>query len=382
MKRKVLLINILAIIIGLAAAATYRLVHEKRHAEKGLSLYGRELKCAIELGRYSNSTRNLTAGYNYTLLKRFAEEVGSDIMICLSLPGEYYLDSLASGAIDIVVRPLADTVSRTDILASDHVGEMARWVVDGENKIALREINEWIEYNHSLEDYKHIHDLYANAINNPFLLAENGVKVSHLSPYDSLFKTYSANLGWDWKEFAALVYQESRFHIEAMSWKGATGLMQMMPHTASRFDRDSLLDPEENIRAGVEYLARLKSIFSKKVAPDQLDIFTLAAYNAGEGRIIDCINYARYKNVYDSTWSSVCAILPDMAEDAILEVDTVKIGKFSGKETLCFLDNIMALKEAFDAIHSDRSLSPDRPRRVNLRNEERRDQQKHHDHGI
>lgn len=351
MKHRALLINIFAIVLGLAAAYGYKvLVEDRKHIEQGYSLSERALRCAMELGRYSDSTKNLTAGYNYTILKKFAEELGSEIEISLSLDGEYYLDSLASGAVDIVVRPINDTTTREDILASDHVGDLAKWVVDGNNEIALREINEWLADYHESEEYAPVHDLYVKAIKNPFLIAENGGTVRQLSPYDSLFRVYSAKLGWKWKEFAALVYQESRFHIEAMSWRGATGLMQMMPHTASRYDRDNLLDPEENIRAGVEYLMRLKSIFAKRVAADQLDIFTLAAYNAGEGRIIDCINYAQYKNVYDSTWMSVCSVLPDMNEDAILEVDTVKIGKFSGRETVYFLDNIMALQEAFDAI--------------------------------
>lgn len=350
MKRKALLFNVLAIILGLALALGYKEYEKRKHVEQGYSLSERELKCAIELGRYSDSSKHLTAGYSYAILKKFASDMSSEIEISLSMDGEYYLDSLASGAVDIVVRPHNDTTDREDILTSDHVGNHAVWVVDGNNEIALREINEWLDEYRESDEYKPLHNLYTKAINNPFLIAENGGTVKQLSPYDSLFKAYSAKIGWNWKEFAALVYQESRFHIEALSWRGATGLMQMMPHTASRYERNNLLDPEENIRAGVEYLVRLKSIFAKRVAADQLDLFTLAAYNAGEGRIIDCINYAQYKNVYDSTWMSVCSILPDMSEDAILQVDTVKCGKFSGKETVCFLDNIMALQEAFEAI--------------------------------
>ncbi|MBQ0150362.1 MAG: transglycosylase SLT domain-containing protein [Bacteroidales bacterium] len=350
MKRKALLLNLLAIVLGLLLAAGYSYLESRRHIEQGCSLRERELRCAMELGRYSDSTKNLTAGYNYAILKKFAADMNSEIEISLSLEGENYLDSLADGAVDIVVRPISDTTTRTDILPSDHVGDLARWVVDGNNEIALREINEWLEEYHESDEFKPVHDLYVKAIKNPFLMAENGGKVNQLSPYDSLFRVYSAKLGWQWKEFAALVYQESRFHIEALSWRGATGLLQMMPHTASRFDRDNLLDPEENIRAGVQYLLRLRDIFSKRVAGDQLDLFTMAAYNAGEGRIIDCINYAQYKNVYDSTWASICSILPDMADDAILEIDTVKVGKFSGKETMYFLDNILALQEAFNTI--------------------------------
>ena len=347
-KGAAVLINIAALLIGLGAAWGVKMVMASKPT--GVSLADRDLKFAIEIGRYSDSTKYLTAGYNYTILKRFAEELGSTAEISLSMDGENYLDSLTAGAVDLVVRPLADTTGRDDILRSDTVGDMATWVVDGANEVALGEINSWLEAHHNSEAYIAEHDKYVKTVTNPFLTAEKGGKRRSLSPYDSLFTVYSAQLGWDWKKLAALVYQESRFHIEAVSRRGATGLMQMMPHTASRYDRDNLLDPEENLRAGVAYLQRLRSMFSPSVAADQLDIFTLAAYNAGEGRIQDCINYARYRNVYDSTWASVCAILPEMNDDAILQVDTVKVGKFSGGETLAFLDNIMALEEAFDEI--------------------------------
>ena len=348
--KRALIINILAVAAGLCAA---EVVSRILQAEpQGVSLAGRDLKCAIEIGRYSDSTRALTAGYNYTVLKRFAEEMGSTAEISLSLDGEDYLDSLTAGTVDIVVRPLNDTCAREDLLRSDTVGDLATWVVDGTNEIALEEIDGWLASHHSSEAYVAEHDLYVKAVTNPFLAVEKGWKRRSLSPYDSLFVAYAPQLGWNWKKLAALVYQESRFHIEALSRRGATGLMQMMPHTASRYDRDNLLDPEENLRAGVAYLQRLQKMFSTRVAADQLDIFTLAAYNAGEGRIIDCINYAQYRNVYDSTWASICAVLPEMNEDAILEVDTVKVGKFSGGETLAFLDNIMALEEAFDEILS------------------------------
>ena len=348
MKKKALLINLLAIVLGIGGA--HMVTYLWKHEPEGYSLEDREIKCALEIGQYSDSTRNLTAGYNYTLLKQFAADMGSTIEISLSLAGEEYLDSLVAGSVDIVVRPAEDTVSREDISRSRLVGDLSRWVVDGSNSIALEQIDTWLDAHHNSEEFQKVHDQYVKAIKNPFLLVENGTHRNSLSPYDSLFKVYAPKIGWSWKKLAALVYQESRFHIEALSRRGATGLMQMMPHTASRYDRDNLLDPEENLRAGVEYLQGLRRIFSSRVAADQLETFTLAAYNAGEGRIIDCINYAQYKNVYDSTWASVCSVLPDMAEDAILEVDTVKVGKFTGRETLIFLDNIMDLEEAFEQI--------------------------------
>jgi soluble lytic murein transglycosylase-like protein len=77
---------------------------------------------------------------------------------------------------------------------------------------------------------------------------------------------------------AAVVDAESAFDPEAVSRKGARGLMQLMPATAQRFgvSQDQLFDPERNLEAGTRYLAFLSQRFHGDLAR------ILAAYNAGE----------------------------------------------------------------------------------------------------
>ncbi len=77
---------------------------------------------------------------------------------------------------------------------------------------------------------------------------------------------------------AALIRQESAGNVRAVSHKGARGLMQLMPATASRFGvrRDQLYDPQHNLEAGVGYLSWLVDQFPNDLAK------ILAAYNAGE----------------------------------------------------------------------------------------------------
>lgn len=77
----------------------------------------------------------------------------------------------------------------------------------------------------------------------------------------------------------AVVGQESSFKRRAMSYKGARGLMQLMPETAARFNVLNPDDPEESIRGGVAYLVWLLDRFGGKVA------LALAGYNAGEGSV-------------------------------------------------------------------------------------------------
>lgn len=79
----------------------------------------------------------------------------------------------------------------------------------------------------------------------------------------------------------ALISIESAGKIEAESPAGAQGLMQLMPATAERFGVTDRLNPQENIKAGVAYLAWLMDHF------DHDPILVLAGYNAGEGAVRD-----------------------------------------------------------------------------------------------
>lgn len=78
----------------------------------------------------------------------------------------------------------------------------------------------------------------------------------------------------------AIIRAESAFDERAVSRKGAQGLMQLMPETASRYAVGDSFDPADNIRGGVKYLRYLQDLF-----PGQLHL-VIAAYNAGENAVL------------------------------------------------------------------------------------------------
>ena len=79
----------------------------------------------------------------------------------------------------------------------------------------------------------------------------------------------------------SIVAAESAFRSDAVSSKGALGLMQVMPETASEMGLDASI-PEQNVEAGTKYLKGLIGYYGKR--RDWLKR-TIAAYNAGPGNV-------------------------------------------------------------------------------------------------
>jgi hypothetical protein len=78
----------------------------------------------------------------------------------------------------------------------------------------------------------------------------------------------------------AIMHQESTFKARALSNKGASGLMQLMPGTAVRFGVKNIWDPQQNIEGGTRYMRFLLDKFDGNVQ------LALAGYNAGEGAVM------------------------------------------------------------------------------------------------
>lgn len=78
----------------------------------------------------------------------------------------------------------------------------------------------------------------------------------------------------------AVITAESAYKVNAVSNKGAMGLMQLMPETARHYGVTDSFDPDQNILAGAQHLSRLLKRFNNDLH------LALAAYNSGEANVI------------------------------------------------------------------------------------------------
>jgi len=107
----------------------------------------------------------------------------------------------------------------------------------------------------------------------------------HLADYHDDIHAAARLTGVNAALLRAIIHAESGFNARALSYKGAQGLMQLMPGTAFELGVGNAFDPAENIAGGARYLALLLRDFHGDVQ------LAAAAYNAGAGAV------AKYRGV-------------------------------------------------------------------------------------
>ena len=307
---------------------------------------GRTLTCGIDLGDDMKGGHGLESGFAYEMLHDFARDHNCTVKIVINHKNADYTDSLKAGTIDLLIMHHEDAAGKDGILLSKNINDCTAMAVIGDQKGHMREINEWLDTYTASEEYEEMKKLFFRPFN-PIKREEKGIMAETVSPYDDLIKKYADELGWDWRMLAAVVYQESKFSISSRSHRGASGLMQVMPQTAEYYDIFDLTDPQQNLIAGTNHLKRLQSLYQGcDMSADERINFTLAAYNAGEGRIRDCRNLAKSEKLDENVWSDIVSVIPMMNEESILLNENVKLGKFKGTETIAYVDNVRTLYES------------------------------------
>jgi soluble lytic murein transglycosylase-like protein len=123
--------------------------------------------------------------------------------------------------------------------------------------------------------------------------APEATQLAGQQPIDDVLEQLPANKRWvvaltrsvsnwyalDPKLVLAVIAVESNFNHQARSHQNAQGLMQLIPGTAERFNVKNAFDATQNLRGGMRYLRWLLARYQGNLS------YTLAAYNAGEGRV-------------------------------------------------------------------------------------------------
>jgi soluble lytic murein transglycosylase-like protein len=117
--------------------------------------------------------------------------------------------------------------------------------------------------------------------------------IKNTNQYDSLISEFSKKYQVDFALIKAMIRAESAFNPFAVSRKGAKGLMQLMPETASRMNVSNTFNPRENIEGGVRYFKYLLSLFNNDLR------LSLAAYNAGENVVGELRSIPPYRETVD-----------------------------------------------------------------------------------
>lgn len=130
--------------------------------------------------------------------------------------------------------------------------------------------------------------VHSRAINTYKAMAEN-----FPTKYDDIIKEAAERYDVSQDLIKAVIKQESNYNTDAISRRGAVGLMQLMPSTADSMGVaiDSLTDARTNIFAGTRYLSEMLSRYNGRTD------LALSAYNAGPGAVKDSVpNIAETKD--------------------------------------------------------------------------------------
>ncbi|HEY0705074.1 MAG TPA: lytic transglycosylase domain-containing protein [Candidatus Acidoferrales bacterium] len=106
---------------------------------------------------------------------------------------------------------------------------------------------------------------------------------------DRIVRDAAARHNMDPALVKAVISTESGWNPQAVSNKGAVGLMQLVPGTAQRFGVGNPFDPAQNVEGGTTYLKSLLDRYDGDISK------TLAAYNAGEGAVDRSGGVPRYR---------------------------------------------------------------------------------------
>lgn len=311
------------------------------------------------------------SGFEYDLLSRYASNL--NVKLCPELvrsPGEAAL-LLASRRADVAVLP-ADVKPtegfvrigaylRSELRGNDEgmdLPETGALFVRDDSKELVASLTEFLGRSGIDGTVKILFERYF-VFNERFTVttADGSVipATDGMGRYGQLIAKHALPAGFDWRLIAALIHEESTFEVAAVSPKGASGLMQLMPEVAREAGlSDRLLDPEANIRVGVQYLRRLSEMFDKAQEEERIAI-VLAAYLLGPGHVLDAQRLARDLGLDPNRWvGGMEDVLPLLEKPDFF--DKTRFGFAQGRHAVGYVNRILERYEQYK-----RHLTPGGP---------------------
>ncbi len=315
-----------------------------------------EFNCVLCLSGHHPPAVRLSTGFNFEMVRLLGKKMNSAPEIFSSSMKDSVLLYLSRDSIRLAVMPCNDSLGPVDgLICSKVMPDNTVWLTNKNNELLMREFDEWMSDFSKSSAYRQLLARFSPSYE-PGARIASGKSFDSAGPYDELVRRHAADIGWDWRLLEALIWKESQFRIDAKSPSGAEGLMQMLPSTARRFSNDDMLDPEKNIKAGVAYLAKIRNMFYGLCDPQDLDMFMLAAYHTGEGKVMDCFRYAKAKGLPCRTWADFEKVLATIRNDKTAKSDTTMLyGGIRGSQTEAYVLSVLSFYEDFKLISPSRS---------------------------
>ncbi len=270
----------------------------EKKVKKEKDLAGRTFVVRRSSSYWGTLERLKASGVEITL-QAAPEEMETEEIIAKVASGEYDLTLADSPILDI------ERTWRDDVVAAFPIGEPVSygWLTRKKDAKLVAAIDAYFKEEVRGTAYNLAYRRYFKDSRRIRTRVEDRVeKAGELSPYDDLIRRYALQYGFDWRLIASQMYQESRFNPDARSWVGAIGLMQVMPRTALEMGFKDVRPPEAGIHAGIKYLAWVRDRHESDLSVKDRTWFSLAAYNAGLGHVIDARALAKKRKLDPNRW--------------------------------------------------------------------------------
>lgn len=284
-------------------------------------------------------------------LLTLSNEIGGGIHIReVQVESEQLVQRVAMGEIDYTVCDEnvglvnATYFNQLDVGTAVSFPQHVAWAVHLQADSLKAEVDRWIKDFRLTRRYAILYNKYFKNrhISRNIHSEDYALGSGKISRYDEILKEESERIGWDWRMLASMIYQESRFNPDAISWAGAFGLMQLMPRTARNFGVDEDSPPRAQIVAGIQFLQWLDDRFREGLPDEDERInFILASYNIGYGHIQDARRLAeKYGDDPDIWTENVELWLLKKSDPEFYTDKVVKYGYARGIETYNYVREV------------------------------------------